>query len=603
MREESWREVKRSLSGPAGGWLLVVVAGLVGVLAGLVAAGFESLVHLSESFFFSRIARHEFDGWKILLLIPLPALGGLGVGLITHYISKGPPGHGIPDVMEALARRDGTLHSKTGLLKMVTASLTIGSGGSAGVEGPIVQIGSVVGSAVARHLHVNREHRNTLVGCGAAAGLAAIFNAPIAGVIFVLEVILRDFSLRTFMPVVVASVLGVATIRAIRPDAPLFSVPAVLTRDYPFTMAKMPPFIVLGILCGLVGVLFTWSFHAQEGYWRKLKLHPVVRPALGGLALGVLGVVFVLGFGRGVGGYEPPVFFSNGYPVIQWLFDPSTYLSAAPVRHATFMLLVVAMTLKIVGTGFTLGSGGSGGTFAPALFIGATLGGAMGIVVRQIPGLENVTPANFALVGMAGVLAGTVHCPMTAFLLVFELTNDYKLILPTMLVAVLAVSISRHLMHDSIYTRTLREMGVRIGTLSDLTILRRLTATESMLTPAIAVHPRDPVQKLIELSLSNGAAHFVVVDEDQRYAGMVLDEDLRMALLQRESIPLLVVDDLRRPDLPALHLGENLEMVLDKFNHESVAYLPVVRADNRVLGIISRGSVMQRYLTALEEET
>ena len=601
-----WSNIEKAMAGPAaGGWALVIVAGLIGALAALVAVAFDGLVQLSEGFFFGRIARHEFDGWKILLLIPLPALGGLAVGLITHYLVKAPPGHGIPDVIEALARRNGTLRARSGIFKMITASLSIGSGGSAGQEGPIVQIGSVVGSLVGRHLEVSREHRNTLVGCGAAAGLAALFNAPIAGVIFVLEVILRDFSMRTFLPVVVASVMGVATSRAIHPEQAVFSVPPELAA-YPFVIKKIIPFIGLGLICGVVGWAFSSLFHRMEHWFGQLKMHPAIKPAMGGVMLGMMGVIFVLGFGRGVGGYEPPVFFANGYPVIQWLFHPSTYLGfdadGMPLRQATFLVLLAAMGCKIIGTGLTLGSGGSGGTFAPSLFIGATLGGAFGIAVRQVPGFHDVMPANFALVGMAGVLAGSVHCPLTAFLLVFELTNDYKLILPAMLVAVLATTLAKLLNRDSIYTSTLREQGIRVGVMADLTVLRRMQVNPAMISQIEAYRGDTPAQHLLDRAANIGGSEYVIVDAQQGYRGLVRSEDMRLALMQKESIPLMLVQDLARQDLPVIRLEDNLEVVMDKFNCEDVSSLPVVDENNKVLGVVTRAELMRHYLKALEEE-
>ncbi len=604
--KQLWSKIEKAMAGPAaGGWALVIVAGLIGSLAALVAVAFDALVRLSEGFFFGRVANHEFDGWKILLLIPLPALGGLAVGLITYYLVKAPPGHGIPDVIEALARRNGTLRARSAIYKMITASLSIGSGGSAGQEGPIVQIGSVVGSFVARHLEVSREHRNTLVGCGAAAGLAALFNAPIAGVIFVLEVILRDFSMRTFLPVVVAAVMGVATSRAIHPEQAMFSVPAELAA-YPFVIKKIIPFIGLGVICGLVGWAFARSYHGFEHWFRRLKLHPAVKPAIGGLLLGMMGVVFVLGFGRGVGGYEPPVFFANGYPVIQWLFHPSTYLGfdgdGNQVRQVTLLVLLAAMMCKIIGTGLTLGSGGSGGTFAPSLFIGATLGGAFGIAVRHVPGFGDVMPANFALVGMAGVLAGTVHCPLTAFLLVFELTNDYKLILPVMLVAVLATTIAKLLDRDSIYTTTLREQGIRVGAMSDLTLLRRLQVTEAMVSPVTVMRSNEPAQRLLDMAANIGGSEYVVVDDTDQYLGVVRSADLRLALMQKEAIPLMLVGELARNDLPTVKMSDNLEQVMDKFSKEDVTSLPVIGEVKKVLGVVTRAELMRHYLKALEEE-
>ncbi len=644
-------------------WFLIPLAAVVGTLAGVVAVAFHSLVRLSENFFFGRFG--EFQEWKLLLLVALPAAGGLAVGLFNHYIAHSEPGHGIPDVIEALARRKGVLPRRTGFYKAITSALTIGSGGSAGQEGPIVQIGSVLGSGVGQLLKVEREHMNTLVGAGAAAGLAGLFNAPIAGVIFVLEVMLRDFSLKTFVPIVVASVLGVATAQALHnmdlpvvnmpsvhvsevqqtpsssikdhaadlPVAPpvhapavgagrhaeedaIFAVPRAL-HDYPFQIKEIIPYTLLGLLCGLIGYTFTRSLYWTEGLWHRAHAHPALKPALGGAILGCMGVLFVLSFGIGVAHYESPVFFANGYPVIQWLFDPATYLpvaravggaasggaggATADVMRVSILFLLVATAAKIIGTSLTLGSGGSGGTFAPSLFMGATFGGAFGIMARALPGFGDITPAHYALVGMAGVLAGAVHCPLTAFLLVFEITNDYKIILPVMLVAVLATTTAQVLNRDSIYTLALRERGIRLGSLSDLTILRRIEVARVPLAPAVTVRPEDPASRLLELAQTSSVSDYVVVSEADLYQGMVVGEDLRFALLEQEALPLMIVAELMREDLATVTPEETLESVLNKFSRFEVSSLAVIDEGNHVTGVITRASLMRQYQLTLEE--
>ncbi|MEX0775895.1 MAG: chloride channel protein [Phycisphaeraceae bacterium] len=629
-------------------WFLIPLAAMIGVLAGVLATAFHALVRLSEHYF-GRLSQPDLSriNWELLLLIPVPALGGLAVGCINHYIARSAPGHGIPDVIEALARQRGVLRKRTGVFRAITSALTIGSGGSAGQEGPIVQIGSVLGSAVGQVLAVGREHMNTLVGCGAAAGLAALFNAPIAGVLFVLEVMLRDFSLKTFVPIVIAGVLGVATAQALvtsgidvlplpeamlHPTAPsrtalateaaagtvtgapptaqevrqsgaIFTVPPTLHR-FPFQFKEILSYAVLGGLCGFVGFGFTRTLYRFEHQWQRSRMHPALRPAVGGAVLGVLGVLFVFAFRMSAPNYELPPFFANGYPVIQWLFDPATYLGRGdPGLLKLLLFLLAALACKVVGTSITLGSGGSGGVFAPSLFMGATLGGAFGILVRSLPGFHGITPAHYALVGMAGVLAGSVHCPLTAFLLVFEITSDYKLILPVMLVAVLATTIAQVLLRDSIYTLALRERGIRLGALSDLTILRRIEVGRVPLAQAVIVRPEEPAQRLVDLAQSSPVSDYVVCAPDKVYAGMVVGDDLRYALLEREAIPLMIVAELMRADLPAVTADETLEAVLNKFARYDIASLAVVDEIHQVTGVITRAALMRQYQAELEEAT
>ncbi len=450
-------------------WFLIPLAAIVGSLAGLAAFAFDRLVEFTDKHLFGLI--HDVQGSTLIytLIIGIPMLGGLSVGLIRYFLGKDLQGHGVPAVMEALARNHGRMRGRVGLLRTITASLTIGSGGSAGVEGPIIQIGSVIGSVCGQVLRLGQRHLQTLVGCGAAAGLAGIFNAPIAGVLFVMEVLLRDFSLRTFMPIVVAGVFGTAVAQATLGNEALFAVPDALF-NHTFTFSELGFYVLLGLMCGGVGSLFTKSLAVSETAWHRLPLHPIVKPAMGGVLLGVLGVAFLIYFGANVvPGYQAPPFFANGYPVVKSLFHPGSYEAGGTetlvgVANVTILLLLVMLVLKIVGTSLTLGSGGSGGVFAPSLFMGATFGAAFGMVVQATGWIPTMSPATYALAGMAGVLAATVHCPLTAFLLVFELTRDYKVILPVMLVAILATVVAQMFHRDSVYTLALRHRGMHPST-------------------------------------------------------------------------------------------------------------------------------------------
>lgn len=593
-------------------WLLIPLAAVVGVLAGLVAMAFEWMVHASGAMFGRIGSLNTSTVFSLLLLIGLPALGGLAVGLIQVYISRAPAGHGIPDVILALRRRRGVMKGRTGVFKAITASLTIGSGGSAGVEGPIVHIGSVLGSVVGQTLKLNKDQMNTLVGCGAAAGLASIFNAPIAGVLFVLEVILRDFSVKTFTPIVIASVFGTALAQSmLGHNEALFMLPTGLSL-YEFELGEIGHYAVLGVLCGLVGMIFTRLMTWSEQRWSALPLPRVFKPALGGALLGVLGVVFVLTLNHPVPTYQPPPFYANGYPVIEALFNPASYnlgdmattsADGMPIAQVTLVFLLVALVFKMVGTMLTLGSGGSGGVFAPSLFMGATLGGAFGVALQQMGLLPGDSPATYALAGMAGMLAATVHCPLSAFLLVFELTRDYKVILPVMLVAIVSTTIAQLLFRHSTYTHVLAEMGFRFANYSDLAVLQRLTVDDVALTPAVVTRPTDPAQNLLKLAENPLVEDFVVCDVNDQYLGLVAGEDLRAALLGQEALPLLVVGDLLRTDPPVVGRDEALETVLDKFSQHDVASLPVVEnaeQPGQVLGMISRTRLMRRYHQALD---
>ncbi|NBC11512.1 MAG: CBS domain-containing protein [Planctomycetes bacterium] len=610
-----WARINRALGSLGFGrdWFMIPLAAVVGTLGGVVATGFELLVEASGHFFFVTIGEREFPGSEWVLIGLLPAVGGLGVGLIGWLLGKKRPEHGVPEVIETMAKRDvDYLTPRSGASKAVSASLTMGSGGSAGVEGPIIMIGSTVGSTLSNLLRLGRERRSALIGCGAAAGTAAIFNAPIAGVLFVLEVILRDFSIKTFIPIVVASVFGTSVAQALLGDEVVFRVPEAM-RHYDFVIAEIGPYALLGLLCGGVGALFAASMRRSEALWDKTSLPGWARPAVGGLILGLVGVLSLLLLDPLFAEYDRPAFYGNGYPVIEALLNPVSYPGAAeagyigekgvPVATAAVGLLCAALLLKMLGTCLTLGSGGSGGIIAPSLFMGAALGAALAMTLNAIGFIpaERGTPATYALAGMAGMIAAVVHCPLTAFLLVFEITQDYRVVLPMMLVAILATTASQFFYRDSIYQAWLRKRGIRMGTYADMVLLRRLTVHDVPLSPAVIVHPEEPAQRLLELAEDYAAVDYVVCDDRDIYLGMIIGQDVRTTLLQREAIPLMIVGELMRRGLPTCEVDETLDLVLDKFSKHDVSSLAVIDHNGRAKGMITRSRLMRRYQRLLDE--
>jgi CIC family chloride channel protein len=579
------------------------LAALIGAIGGLVAAVFATVIELAGDGLFN--LQHSGSAWKAaLLLLAIPAVGGLIVGLIQFKLTKSGVIYGVPEVIESLARNKGEIKASVGANKAVTATATLATGGSAGIEGPIISIGSSLGSVIARKLHIRPEHMPALIGCGAASATAGIFNAPIAGVLFVLEVILRDFSVRTFMPIVVAAVFGTAVAQQALElyhgeggvTNALFVVPEAM-HDYQFELPEAPAYFALGLACGLAGIALAGSLRVSNKAWQRTPLPAWVRPAVGGLLLGAMGLIF-LRFLPGtaqfedVTGYEQPVFMGNGYPVIESLLDPKNYTG---VEQLSIILLVAIVLFKIVGTALTLGSGGSGGVIAPSLFVGAALGGLFAAVLSQLGIFPGATPATYALAGMAGVLAATLHCPLTSFLLVFEITQDYKVILPVMLVAIVSTTCAQFLHRDSIYSDLLRRKGIRFGQMADMTLLRRMTVAEVPVSQAVTVVQSDPAQRLIDLSAQYAVNDFVVCDEANRYEGMVVGDDVRTTLVQREAVPLMIVAELMRNDLPTVRPGDTLDVVIDMFAKHEVSSLPIVDAQERVTGMITRSRLLREY--------
>ena len=368
-------------------------------------------------------------------LLGAPALAGLAYGPLVYFFAREARGHGVPEVMYAVARRGGRIAPQVAAVKALASALCIGGGGSVGREGPIVQIGSALGSTVGRVLRVSEARMRVLVACGAAGGIAATFNAPLAGVFFAMELILADFAAQSFGMVVLAAVTASAIGRAILGNQPFLSLPT-FTVEHP---AQYLYFAVLGLVAGCVGVGFSKILYLIEdgcdAAWRGPEW---LRPAVGGLVLGALLLAL-------------PQMYGVGYPV----------LGRAVNGQYALAFLLVLLVGKMVATSLTIGIGGSGGVFAPSLFIGAMLGSAFGLIAHSV--LPDSGPAGaYALIGMGAVFAGAARAPITAVVIMFELTGEYTIILPMMTAIVLATGIGHRLTQDTIYTLKLRRRGVHL---------------------------------------------------------------------------------------------------------------------------------------------
>lgn len=481
---------------------LLALALLVGVGAGLGAIAFRWLVRT-----FTRLLSGHADyaaaghaanahvpwlgRWFVLLA---PVLAGLVYGPLVQRFAREARGHGVPEVMYAVARRGGRIAPQVAVVKSLASALCIGGGGSVGREGPIVQIGSALGSTLGGLVRVAEDRMRVLVACGAAGGIAATFNAPLAGVFFAMELILRDFAAESFGMVVLASVTSSVIGRAAFGDRPFLTLPA-------FTVAHLWDYLLfalLGLLAGAVGVAFTrilyWVEDACDWAWRGPEW---ARPAVGGLLLGALLLVL-------------PQMYGVGYPVLE---------HAVAGRYAIGFLLVL-LVAKIVATSLTIGVGGSGGVFAPSLFMGAALGAAYGAAVHDVaPGTAGPAGA-YALIGMGAVFAGAARAPITAVIIMFELTGEYSIILPLMTAIVLATLAGRALSRDTVYTLKLRRRGVDLDEHPGNALLSGVTvraAMEAVPTPLPAALPLTEAAGALARS-----PHGVlpVVDADGAYLGI-----------------------------------------------------------------------------------
>lgn len=593
---------------------LLILAVLIGIVTAFAAVGFHELIRwIGDLLYYGTDPKYPEFLYRagIPLIIIWPALGGLVTGVIANVIVRDREGRGVVDVLESVIRSSGFMKPSAAIEKIITSAVTIGSGGSGGAEGPILQIGAGIASGIGQFFRIARAQMPLIIGCGTAAGISAIFNSPMGGLLFTLEVILLDFSIRTVTPVIIASVVANVTTQGIfqRMHEPVLSIFNIPQMRFAFTWAQMPNFIVLGLICGVVAVGLTKLMRRTEHFFEHSTLPRFFRPAVGGALLGLIGVAYVMIFGWLALGqakpiphdrYAMPAFFGNGYGFIEELFTSAFYHS----QSTSYLLSLLAFlcVAKIVGTCLTIGSGGSGGIIAPALFLGAVVGGFIAMVLQHL-GAPSAQPEIYALVGMGAVLAAVVHAPLASILILLDLTSDYPLALPAMLASILATGTARRIYSESIYTMTLRERGLRTGGSADQMLLRRMHVEQVQLEPAAAVAPNDPFQRVLDLSAQLNVNNFPVLDKQGYYIGMLTEDDVNVALLEREAVPLLLVAEVMRHDVPFVRNTDDLASVLDIFSRHEIDHLPVCLAQSpgKVIGLISRAGLMRSYHAKLVE--
>jgi CIC family chloride channel protein len=564
--------------------VLMGTALLVGLGAGLGAVVFRWLIGGVQTLSFKGLGQAlPFLGDYVLILAPV--LGGLIVGPLIYFFAREAKGHGVPEVMEAVALRGGRIRPIVVVIKSLASSICIGSGGSVGREGPIVQIGSALGSTLGQLLHMSDERIRNLVACGAAGGIAATFNAPIAGVLFALEVILGEFSARYFSTVVIASVTASVIGRIAFGNVPAFAAPSYAMVS-PWGLVF---YTVLGVLAAFVAVGFTRTLYKLEDLFDAWKSFPeYLKPAVGGALLGLGGLFFLranLSQGWGVPG-NPVAFFGSGYEAIEW----------ALVSGGTLALLLALMVIKLLATSLTIGSGGSGGVFAPSLFIGAMFGGAYGLIVHNLFPTVTAVPGAFALVGMAAVFGGAARAPITAIIILFEMTDDYRIILPLMLATVVSTILAEHLSKESIYTLKLSRRGIHLERGRDIDVMQGVLVGEAMTTDVDTVSADLDLQELGRIFTETHHHGFPVLEGNGDLLGIVTLQDLARA---SEEGPLVSrkVRDIATRSILTVFSDEPMWVALKRLSTRDVGRLPVVDRQNprRLLGLIRRNDIVRAY--------
>ncbi len=558
---------------------MIVIAIIIGVLAGFSAIGIRAMIKFFSDVSFpgpGNLLQNIMDTpWVLILIIPI--IGGLIVGPIIHYLAPEAKGHGVPEVMQAILLKGGQIRGRVAFVKAVASAISIGTGGSVGREGPIIQIGSSLGSVVGQFLRVSPKRLKTLVGCGAAAGIAAAFNAPIAGALFAVEIVLMDFAVAQFSPIVISSVMATVISHTFEGNFAAFIVPKYQLAS----PMEIGFYFILGAASGLVAYLFIKTlYYCEEIFDNRINIPESFKPALGGLGIGIIALAF-------------PQVMGVGYDSI----------NNALYGNMIWYVALILIFMKILATSLTLGSGGSGGIFAPSLFMGAMLGYFFGSFVHSYFPDITASPGAYALVAMGGLVAGTTRAPITAIIIVFELTNDYHIILPLMITCIMSMIISSKLSRESIYTLklVLRNIGLKEG--METNVMESIYVKDVYRKEFESILVTDNFSQIVNRIIRGKEADFPVVDSEGHVSGMISIHDIKDYLYERESLQnLLIAGDISNPYFESISPDESCQIALDKLRKYSFDGLPVVTDTNsrKIIGVIWRKDIQDAYDREIE---
>jgi len=555
--------------------LLFLLAAGIGIATGLVVTLFYKLIDLLHAFVLRGAARFERAD-----AIILPLVAGLGLGIARLLVRRGTgdsDGETVADVMYRVNVHSGLMHSTPVVVKSLASAVVIGTGGSVGAEGPVVVAGAATAARFGRWLRASPNRQRTLVGCGAAAGLSAAFNAPIAGVLFAVEKILGTSGGLALGPHVVASIMATAVTRTLIGDHPVMALPRAFGQRSP---ADLFSYAVLGVIAGLGALAY------NRGVWRThdlmRRLGPVRKVLIAALGVGLLNVVF-----RGA-------LWGRGHETLDFTLVQG--------RGALFLLGLSGA--KIAATALSLAAAGAGGVFTPALFIGATLGGAVGVLSGVIPALA-MDPGAAALAGMAGLVAGATHAPLTAVLMVVEMTGDYALILPLLLAAVIAYAVARRLYPESIYTEWLVRKGVHLVQGADAAVMARVMVRDCMDTTPATIASDATLDDLRRLARDSRQEDFPLTDGQGRLQGLVRQSAILEAIeLPPDAGALVLAADLAHGETIRVTPDDSALTALRRLASADAEAIPVVatRDPARLVGVVSRRDLMAAYERALTAE-
>ena len=562
---------------------LVILAVVVGLIGGLAASGLKALTHGIAAFLQNDVKSE----YKYYLYLFFPLIGILlTVIYVRRFIRRGKFEHGITPILYAISRKSSRIENHNVYSQIITSALTVGFGGSAGLEAPIAYSGSAIGSNVARFFGLNYREVTMLLACGAAAGIAGAFNSPVAGMVFAIEILLPEFSIPAFIPLLMAAATASVVSRV------LYSEPLFYLVSDEWVLPALFFYVVLGGLVGLFSIYFT-KVDGWVKTWFSAVKNPYHKVWLGGLSLGVLIFVF-------------PALYGEGYIAIQQLLlGKANSLLANSIfsdyKHVGWMVIVyslITVFAKSFGTLITLNSGGNGGTFGPSLVMGGLLGFVFAHGIN-LTGLTYLTEANFIVAGMAAALSGIMHAPLTAIFLIAEITGGYTLMVPLMIVSAISYFINRATVKYSIYTKNLAIHGDWLSHEDkDKTVLRMMKLRYVLETNFTVLHPDEkPVDRRSDI-IHTKRNIFPVVDENRKLLGVIYSERL-FSILMGEEVTDKTMKELAQAPLDVVRMNANMYDVMRKMDREDIWILPVLDDNDRYMGFVSKSAIFNKYRALL----
>lgn len=565
---------------------ILILSFMVGVFTACAALILKYLIHTIQDFLTNNFT---ITGANWLYLV-YPVVGIFISGWFVRNIVKDDISHGVTRILYAFSRKQGRIRAHNMWSSIIASSITIGFGGSVGAESPIVLTGSAIGSNLGTRF--NMEHRNLmlLIGCGAAGAIAGIFKAPIAGLVFTLEVLLLDLTMTSLMPLLISSVTAAVVSYVVTGQEALFK----FHMDQPFELNRIPYVILLGIICGLVSLYFTRAMNWIEGKFGRFKF-PFQKFILGGVILSVLIFLFPPLYGEG---YDTINLLLNGNSLEEWetVMNNSFFYGYSKLLLPYLILIVL---LKVFASSATNGGGGCGGIFAPSLYLGCIVGFVFSNFIKDFSFIPELTEKNFALLGMAGIMSGVMHAPLTGVFLIAELTGGYDLFLPLMIISVSSYLTILVFEPHSIYSMRLAKKGQLITHHKDKAVLTLMKVENVVETDFVSVRPEMDLGELVKAIANSHRNIFPVLNEKQELLGVVLLDDIRKIMFRQELYHRFTVQGLMTEVPGCLTITDSMEKVMNVFDDTKAWNLPVVDEENRYIGFVSKSKIFNSYRRVL----